>query len=380
MKFSTSTESRTTWTDLEAVTASPTPSRTIPDLRNGREYVVRVRAVNNVGLEGAWSDPSDIAVPGLVPSTPVVTATSQDAAVELEWTIPSSTLAVTSQLVQYRKTNSAPPTWIDFTGPINSDGTTSTAIVDGLDNGDAYEFQVIATNIVGDSEPQDPPVTATPFQSPGLIDSVEARNIGADVYLDWSDPPPGDGATIVDHRVQYKLASDDDQSWATHGDTGSTNSSVTISRSSANLVVGQTYVFRVAYLLNVSGQDDLLLGTYTQSNSLTVGPVAPAPQDFDVWKEANGDVRLMWDPITIPGGVTFHYFKSQYRLVFPNEGDTTAEDQDDTFAWNDLPNSDHYQLMIPKNGFVRGSTYKFRVAAVTNTGRGGWGVSQNFTY
>jgi hypothetical protein len=249
-----------------------------------------------------------------------------------------------------------------------------------LDNGDAYEFQVIATNIVGDSEPQDPPVTATPFQSPGMIDSVEARNIGADVYLDWSDPPPGDGATIVDHRVQYKLASDDDQSWSTYGDTGSTNSSVTISRSSANLVVGQTYVFRVAYLLNVSGQDDLLLGTYTQSNSLTVGPVAPAPQDFDVWKEANGDVRLMWDPITIPGGVTFHYFKSQYRLVFPNEGDTTAEDQDDTFAWNDLPNSDHYQLMIPKNGFVRGSTYKFRVAAVTNTGRGGWGVSQNFTY
>ena len=367
-----------TWTDLETA-ASPTPSRTIPDLRNGREYVVRVRAVNNVGLEGAWSDASDITVPGLVPSTPDVTATSQDAAVALEWTVPTSSLPVTSQLVQYRKANPALP-WIDFTGTINSDGTTSTAIVDGLDNGDAYEFQVIATNIVGDSEPQDPPVTATPFQSPGLIDSVEARNIGTNVYLDWSDPTPGDGATIEDYRVQYKLASADDQSWITNGDTGSTNSAVTISRSSANLTVGQTYVFRVAYWLNVSGQDDLLLGTYTQSNSLTVGPVAAAPQDFDVWKEANGDVRLMWDPITIPGGVTFQHFKSQYRVVLPNEGDTTAQDQDDTYDWNDLPNSDHYQLMIPKNGFVRGTMYKFRVAAVTNTGRGGWGVSQNFTY
>ena len=356
------------WKDLEDVTPSPTPSRTIPDLRNGREYVVRVRAVNNVGLKGAWSDPSGIIVPGLVPSTPDVTATSLDAAVRLEWTVPSTTSPVTSQQIQYRKTNSPP--WIDFTGPINSNGTTATATVDGLDNGDAYEFQVIATNNVGASEPQNPPVSATPFQSPGLIDSVEAQNIGTNVYLDWSDPTPGDGATIEDYRVQYKLASDDDESWTTYGDTGSTDSSVTISRSSANLTVGQTYVFQVAYLLNVSGQDDRLLGTYSQSNSLTVGEVGAAPQDIEAWKEPdvpNGNVQVMWDRVTLPDGVTFQHYEIQYQDV-------------DSGDWTSLPNASLLTTMVSRTYFNSNTIYQFRVAMVTNTGRGAWGYSHNLEY
>ena len=178
----------------------------------------------------------------------MVVATGQDAAVDLEWTVPTSSLPVTSQQIKYRKTGS--PTWVDFTGNIDVNGTTATATVDGLDNGDAYEFQVIATNIVGDSEPQDPAISAAPFQLPGMIDSVEARNIGADVYLDWSDPPPGDGATIVDHLVQYKLA----VMTTNHGrHTEIQGRQILLSYLTglANLVVGQTYVFRVAYLLNV---------------------------------------------------------------------------------------------------------------------------------
>ena len=120
----------------------------------------------------------------------------------------------------------------------------------------------------------------------------------------------------------------------------------------------------------MSGQDDRLLGTYTQSNSLTVGEVGAAPQDIEAWKEPdvpNGNVQVMWDRVTIPAGVTFQYYQIQYRDV----------DSDD---WASLPNSSQLTKMFSRGYFSSGTTYQFRVAMVTNTGIGAWGYSHNITY
>jgi hypothetical protein len=357
------------WITHEVDPKSNTPSRTIPGLFNSVPYLIRVRAVNDVEKEGPWSAESGSTVPGLVPLTPVITANGQDAAVALEWTVPSSTPPVTSYRILYKKTSESDSEWKTFYTPPVINGTTATVIVTGLDNGHAYEFQVIAVNIVGESEPQDPPVLATPFQSPGLIDAVEARNIGANVNLDWSDPSLGNGATIKDYVVQYKLASDvdDGSSWTTYNDGESTHSSVNVSRSSARLTVGQTYVFQVAYLLNVSGQDDPLLGTFTQSNSITVGPVGAAPQDIEAWKELNGNVQVMWDRVTVPAGVTFQHYQIEYR-------DVNSDD------WNSLPNASLLTKTFYHRYFNDNTTYQFRVAMVTNTGRGPWGYSHTLSY
>ena len=120
----------------------------------------------------------------------------------------------------------------------------------------------------------------------------------------------------------------------------------------------------------MSGQDDLLLGTYTQSNSITVGSVGAAPQDIEAWKEPdvpNGNVQVMWDRVTIPAGVTFQHYEIQYRDV-------------DSDAWTSLPNASLLTTMVSRRHFDNNTTYQFRVAMVTNTGRGAWGYSHNLSY
>ena len=225
--------SRTQWETFTDGTSTAT-SATITGVNNGVSYVVRVAAVNPKG-QGAWSAESTSVVPGNVPDQIAdLAATAQDGAVALTWTVPASTLTVTSHQLQYKKQSES--TWTTFNGTIAIEESVATVTVAGLDNGDTYNFEVVAVNVVGSSPAS--AVSATPFALPGAVTNFTAVNAGNSVSLSWNAPSSNGGAVITGYQVQYRLASS--SAWITSGiSTG-------LSTSVSGLSVGQTYVFRVA--------------------------------------------------------------------------------------------------------------------------------------
>ncbi|MGI9458823.1 MAG: fibronectin type III domain-containing protein, partial [Pirellulales bacterium] len=338
--------SRTQWTTYADGTSTAT-SATITGVFNGVSYVVRVAAVNQKG-QGAWSAESTSIVPGNAPDQIAdLAATAQDGAVALTWTVPASTLTVTSHELQYKKQGD--PSWIPFIGTIAIEESVATATVSGLDNGDTYDFEVVAVNAVGSSPAAS--ASATPFALPGAVTNFAAVNTGNSVNKSWSAPSSNGGGTISDYVVQYRLASS--STWITFNDGVSTSPSA----NTTGLSVGQTYVFQVA------AKTEFGTGPFTQSGEVTVGSTPVAPARLGAWKEG-GNIHVLWDLVQMPAGVTFQYYQIQYREVGVGDWSTIG---------TDLFNKD----VFAGSNFTSGKTYEFRVAAVANTGVGAYRVNLN---
>ena len=338
--------SRTEWTTFTDGTSTAT-SATITGVNNGVSYVVRVAAVNPKG-QGAWSAESTSVVPGNVPDQIAdLAATAQDGAVALTWTVPASTLTVTSHELQYKKQGD--PSWIPFIGTIAIEESAATATVSGLTNGETYDFEVVAVNAVGSSPAAS--ASATPFALPGAVTNFAAVNTGNSVNKSWSAPLSDGGGTVSDYVVQYRLASS--STWITFNDGVSTSPSA----NTTGLSVGQTYVFQVA------AKTEFGTGPFTQSGEVTVGSTPVAPARLGAWKEG-GNIHVLWDLVQMPAGVTFQYYQIQYREVGVGDWSTIG---------TDLFNKD----VFAGSNFTSGKTYEFRVAAVANTGVGAYRVNLN---
>ncbi|MDA9718555.1 fibronectin type III domain-containing protein [Planctomycetaceae bacterium] len=338
--------SRTNWVDFQDG-ESTAASATLTGLNNGVSYVVRVRAVNEKG-PGPWSAESSSVVPGAVPDAiSDLAATPQDGAVALTWTVPASTLTVTSHELQYKKQGD--PSWIPFIGTIAIEESAATATVSGLTNGETYDFEVVAVNAVGSSPAAS--ASATPFALPGAVTNFAAVNTGNSVNKSWSAPLSDGGGTITDYVVQYRLASS--STWITFNDGVSTS----LSANTTGLSVGQTYVFQVA------AKTGFGTGPFTQSGEVTVGSTPVAPARLGAWKEG-GNIHVLWDLVQMPAGVTFQYYQIQYREAGVGDWSTIG---------TDLFNKD----VFAGSNFTSGKTYEFRVAAVANTGVGAYRVNLN---
>ncbi|MBT6460751.1 MAG: fibronectin type III domain-containing protein, partial [Planctomycetaceae bacterium] len=341
--------SRTEWSTFTDGT-STAASATITGVNNGVSYVVRVAAVNQKG-QGPWSAESSDVVPGNVPvQVTDLAATAQDGAVGLTWTVPTSTLTVTSHQIQYKKQSDS--TWTTFSGTIAIEESVATATVTGLDNGVVYSFEVVAVNAVGSSPAAT--VSAEPFELPGVVQNLTASNAGNRVNLTWSAPTSDGGSDITDYAVQYRLASS--STWLTYNDGVSTGLSANV----AGLSVGQSYEFQVAAITRFG------TGAYAQSGTVTVGSVAPAPARVSAWRDGN-NIQVLWDLVTMPAGVTFQYYQIQYREV-------------GTSAWSNIATDTFNSELLSGSNFTRGKTYQFQVAAVANTGTGAYKISNNVTY
>ena len=308
---------------------------------------MRVAAVNPKG-QGAWSAESTSVVPGNVPDQITdLAATAQDGAVALTWTVPASTLTVTSHQLQYKKQSDS--TWTTFSGTIAIEESSAATTVTGLDNGVVYNFEVVAVNAVGSSTAAS--VSATPFALPGAVTNFVAENAGSSVSLSWGAPASDGGSEITDYAVQYRLASS--STWLTYTDGVSTSLSANVT----GLSVGQTYVFQVA------AQTSFGAGPFSQSGEITVGSTPAAPARVGAWKEG-GNIHVQWDLVEMPAGVTFQYYQIQYREVGVGDWETIG---------TDLFNKD----VLAGSNFTSGKTYEFRVAAKANTGVGAYRVNLN---
>jgi hypothetical protein len=217
------------------VTASGTTT-TVSGLSNGSTVQFRVAAQNVAGAS---------VTSGAVSSTPRTVAGAPTGLLampgaghaDLAWVAPADDggAAVAGYIVQATQDRGA--TWSDV-------GSTSDVSlpVDGLEDGTAVGFRVIAVNAAGRGAPGTP-VTVTPRRSPGEPRAVSAVPADGSVLLSWSAPASDGGASIEGYLIEVALV---DGSWGDSRQVDGTTTTV------SGLENGRAHGFRVA-AVNAAG-------------------------------------------------------------------------------------------------------------------------------
>ena len=131
------------WTEFS--TSASATTYTVPSLTNGTEYTFQVRASNASGA-GTASEADDATPVGAPGATNAPDLTPGDKQLGVSWSEPADTggRAITDYDVEYRSGNSG-----DWTSHPH-DGTTTSATIAGLSNGQSYQVRVRAVNDKGD--------------------------------------------------------------------------------------------------------------------------------------------------------------------------------------------------------------------------------------
>jgi hypothetical protein len=328
------------WTTF-ADGVSTATSTTVTGLTNLTSYIFRVAALNHNG-PGPWSAPSAPVTPMAVASAPVITAlTAGNAVINVSWTTPNGNGSpITGYIVEYRTGS----TTVQI--PV---GLVNSRTITGLVNGTAYTVRVAAVTAAG-------PGVFSPFAGPVTPIGPAAAPTGVtllardkSVQVSWVAPTNTGGRPITDYVVRYRLS------------TATVWSSVTVgSAATTRLVTGLTngsqYVFQVAAVTSYG----------TGAFSAIVGPVAPRPLASAPTRLAGrtlspGVVQLVWTAPTSTGGFPITDYVVQYST---NNGAswTTVADGVSTLA--------RATVSVPT-----GSSYVFRVAAISGGLLGYWSAS-----
>lgn len=177
----------------------------VPRLEKGREYIVRVRAENRIGIGAPLESPPTIAkhmfVPPGTPGPPLCSDITENA-VTLEWTAPESDggSPISGYIVERRELTGK---WIR----VNKTPVLDLRYrVSGLFEGNSYEFRVFAENVAGVSEPSSPsePMKAKrPIGRPGPPASPKIKDWSKS-YADlvWSKPTRDGGSPVLGYVVE----------------------------------------------------------------------------------------------------------------------------------------------------------------------------------
>jgi large repetitive protein len=349
-----STDSGANWTNApDGVSALST--ETVSGLANGTSYIFQVRAVNVVG-EGEWSDSTTATVPRKQASAPQALAgTAGNEQVTLTWAAPTSDggTAVTGYIVEYATTVNGP--WQTPTPELTLNGSSTTAVVQGLKNGTGYFFQMAAItasgNLVGLSTKTTTAIV--PVTIPGSPSNVSGTSKNASVLLTWSPPSSNGGTAITDYAIQFALSSScslsdpTDCSWGTFADGTSQSTSATVT----GLTNGSSYTFRVAAVNKVGAS------TYAQS-LLDVTPMTiPGIPGALSGVAADQSATLNWSAPADNGGDAL----TNYVLTMSSNGGQ---------AFTQVSRDPSTATSFLVNGLVNGTSYIFRVYAVNSVGQG----------
>jgi hypothetical protein len=279
------------------------------------------------------------------PAAPTgVTGIAGDRQVTVTW-LPGSSggLEITDYVVQYK--SSSDTSWTTF-----ADGTSTatSATVTGLVNGTSYLFQVAAVNAAGEGAyGQSAPVTPQ-VPAPTSVAGIAGNG---QVTVSWMAPVVAGGTVLTDYVIDY--SSNGGSSWTRFADGTSTTTSATVT----GLVNGTAYVFRVA-AVTAGGT-----GAYGQSAPVT--PLVPAPAGV-VGVPGNRQVALTWTAPVDANGAPIVDYVVQYTTY----GGT---------SWTTFADGTSTATAATVTGLTNGTSYLFRVAAVTAGGTGAFGQSAPVT-
>ena len=183
--------------------------------------------------------PTPVPTPGAVRS---VTLTPGDGRIEVAWTAPATTPA---PIVDYRvRCRSGEGEWTE-----SDEGAslTTSAVVDGLTNGAAYECAVAAVDATTEGSWTAATTTATPVGRPAAPGkpAVEALDRAVRIQL-----PAEDASLVSDYR--YECSGDQGRTWPVRIDVASSGITTAEIR---NLTNGVEYVCR-AFAANAAGLSD----------------------------------------------------------------------------------------------------------------------------
>jgi hypothetical protein len=322
-------------------------------------YWFRVAATNAEGT-GGYVTAGPVAPTGTpeVPSGSVSVAANEqaDGTVDLSWTYnpePAGEQQVTGYDVYQRQVGEAWPVT-----PIQEDiVATTTSVTDGLSIGTAYEFRIVAKNILGEgAEGLSAAVTPrVPADAPtNLIPTVGDGSVS----LAWAAPANDGGTAVTDYLVQY--SSDAGAVWQDYDDGASAELTAVVE----NLTNGTLYRFRVA----AQTADGTLLGAWSAAtNDVESVGLPAAPTDVTVAAVASGEggtIDLVWTAPSESGGRPIEGYSVQYAEY---SGDSESDWQE--YAGNLVVGTE-----ARVTGLVNGQAYVFRVAAVTAHGTGAFSV------
>ncbi len=329
---------------------SPATTATVSGLVNGTVYVFRVQARNAVnettGLDdGIWSAPSAPVKPLAPAGAPTnLVANGGNASATLAWTAPTFTggAPLTDFLVEYSVDGGA--SWQTFAHPAS---TATTITVTGLANGVSHVFRVSGVTEYGAGNPSTVSIVVVPMTTPDAPTGLTARVGNTLVSLSWTAGFNG-GSTVINHVVQYRaVGSGTWQTFSPLAPITGTSTQVT------GLSNGTAYEFQVAST-NAVGDSAF------SSVAGPITPVAPAsaPLAF-IAVGGNAQVNLSWTIPASDGGSAITDYQIQSSL-------------DGGSSWTVVADAVSTATSATVAGLVNGTTYTYRVAAITSYGLGAW--------
>ena len=341
---------------------SNTTDTTIPNLVNGTEYFVRVRAKNDAepDVEGEYNWGDDLGTPRTIPAKPKITVTPGNTVLEVRWDEPDDGgNDITGHVVQYKKNTD--DGWVTSSATIAKSFDAQTEItsykttISTPENGTLYDVRVRAVNEVvlddeenykwgtGSGKPITIPAEPTVGVTPG----------NARLEVNWNKPANG-GDTITGFVVQYMKDSDTD--WRDHSTPGPNDTATTIS----SLDNGGFYTVRVRAVNSVvlDVEDNYSWG----DDSGTPRTIPNKPTSVDV---THGDklLTVTWEEPdgTLPndGGDTITEYEIQWKEKNTSGWSSPSEGRVSASAPLELAIDEHLSQPL-----TNGTTYEVRVRAV----------------
>jgi titin len=313
---------------------------------------------NNITYEFWLTDGEDptavskivLATPSAGPSVPTwfcLSAVAGDMQVQLKWfpAAPGDGLAI------YGSTEPDPNTAVRIRAV-----TGASAPVDNLPggtalvNGTTYNFWLVG-EVVGPQAADDTPLnlvsnmaSATPAGKPGGPTRLTATPGDSQVTLSWAAPASDGGARISGYDV-YRGTSPGGETGAPVGGSPVTATSTTV----PGLVNGTTYYFTVAAVNGV--------GEGTASAEVSAVPAAMPGAPVRLTAAAgNAQVTLSWTAPASDGGLPV----TGYHLYAGTTADFSGQSSIATLTGT----------VVTVTGLANGTTYYFKVAAVSRAGEG----------
>ena len=358
-----STDGGTNWSTAGTVGSGAPPTSQNPfriaGLQNGTTYTFQVRAKDTSNTWGPYSTASGSLTPSLPPPSPTnVSGTAGNGSVTVSWTAPSMTgyAALTGYKVEQSTDGNI---WSTSTSNTGSTGTTYSAT--SLTNGTGYYFRVSGINAAGTGTASTASTAVIPRTTPGLVTNIAASTPQDDMLsLTWTAPNDNGAAIdgysveIAPESIQYMPPNNTPMpgpgtfaapaSGTCTTATSSTNTACTIT----GLTAGSNYYVRVS-AHNAAGYG-------STGGSMALTPVGlPAAPTTVLATAGNGQASLSWTAGS-NGGSTIAGYKVEKEMG--GNWITVSADTQST--------STSYTV----TGLTNGSSYTFRVSAITARGTG----------
>ena len=213
-------------------------------------------------------------------------------------------------------------------------------------NGHTYYYEVVATNLIGNSDPSNeasatPNPPATPPDPPQGLTATAGDGT---VDLAWSAPGSDGGSPITNYKIYRGGSSNGETLLDTIGDV--------LSYTDTSVTNGNTYYYKVSAVNSVN-EGPL-------SNEASATPAAPhtapgAPRDL-VATAGDASVSLSWSPPSSDGGAPITNYKI-YRGTVSGGQLSLIATVPDVLSYTDSP-------------LTNGKTYYYKVTAVNEVGEG----------